>query len=776
MVMSLKQGIVVLVVVAAIAGRGVTSAPVACGQDNPFGGGVPVQSLPRQPAAPPSQAPGTTTPSGPMVLDDSVPRSTRVIVESLRALNPVEPEALSAAIRTMLDLQMEQEARYYLNKLVSLNLDESQMVALMDSEGSDFFLTLHASPILAPEGRAFAKQVLAVSSKNATSPETLSRLVDQLGHESLEVRSGAFQKLRRTGPVAVARLIERFATETVVQRVLRMRTALRSMGPQALLPLLGTVDATHLQVRYEVLTALARLKLPDAMYAAAGATLAPGQPEEIREAVLNGVVETWGPVSDPTGVMRRSQQRTEDLLYGVAQLPRNSESGDTFEYWDWDPATNTVTSSILAATTVARLVALDRARELGAFNPADPQLGRLHLLAWLDSAKRVAGPIEVLDLESAKNEFPGMTAPRLDESIRLALQANLFPAAAGAADLLGQMPDAADLLVNNQAGLIRALQSGDRHTQFAALRAITAINPERGFAGSSFYLDSLLMLAGYSEQRAVLICHPDDLLARNLAVAASHSGFTGLISPNSIDLFEQAAADANIQLLMIDHRMGRPDMATLVQQLRADWRTRRLPLAILTSETDTIRSERIAQRDPLTIVLPYTSDERLVSLQLNQLEVLSDDWTVDQAQAIIQSEWAVNRLVEIASDRQRYGFLELTRYRERLVDLLDRPRFSGQAITIVESLGTAEAQQGLIAFASRAGNPLELRTAAALAFGRSIRQRGILLTTDEIRAQYDRYNSSENEGADSQRILGSILDQIEQRSSPTETGAGDGRD
>jgi hypothetical protein len=67
----------------------------------------------------------------------------------------------------------------------------------------------------------------------------------------------------------------------------------------------------------------------------------------------------------------------------------------------------------------------------------------------------------------------------------------------------------------------------------------------------------------------------------------------------------------------------------------------------------------------------------------------------------------------------------------------------------------------LVEVASRLTQPLEVRTAAAKAFRQNIEKYGVLLTTDEIRAQYRRYNESEYLDVPTQRVLGLILDSIE---------------
>ncbi|MEN6493458.1 MAG: hypothetical protein ABFD16_04125, partial [Thermoguttaceae bacterium] len=56
------------------------------------------------------------------------------------------------------------------------------------------------------------------------------------------------------------------------------------------------------------------------------------------------------------------------------------------------------------------------------------------------------------------------------------------------------------------------------------------------------------------------------------------------------------------------------------------------------------------------------------------------------------------------------------------------------------------------------------RKAALAAFQQSVTKHGVLLTSQEILMQYDRYNQSEKLDRDTQQVLGSILDSIETRS------------
>jgi hypothetical protein len=58
---------------------------------------------------------------------------------------------------------------------------------------------------------------------------------------------------------------------------------------------------------------------------------------------------------------------------------------------------------------------------------------------------------------------------------------------------------------------------------------------------------------------------------------------------------------------------------------------------------------------------------------------------------------------------------------------------------------------------------LEARQAAAVAFARSVRQHGLLLSRGEILEQYAIYNANEGRDANTHAVLGAILDAIEQK-------------
>jgi hypothetical protein len=67
--------------------------------------------------------------------------------------------------------------------------------------------------------------------------------------------------------------------------------------------------------------------------------------------------------------------------------------------------------------------------------------------------------------------------------------------------------------------------------------------------------------------------------------------------------------------------------------------------------------------------------------------------------------------------------------------------------------------------------PISDRQAAAAAFAQAVTSRGLFLTQQQIATQFDRYNASERLDAETQAVLGSLLDAIEAPTASSEKAA-----
>ena len=197
-----------------------------------------------------------------------------------------------------------------------------------------------------------------------------------------------------------------------------------------------------------------------------------------------------------------------------------------------------------------------------------------------------------------------------------------------------------------------------------------SIDPQNKFAGSSYFAQSAIFLANYAERPGVLVGNSREDLARTLAARMIPSGLMGTTAGNGRDFYRMATQDANLRYLLVCDTFHRPDYAELVQQLRQDWRTRRLPIAILYREENSRRVMRVADNDDLTVAMPFTTNPELVALQVQQLDRFSTVWPVTIDDRRLHAEFALNWLAKAAKGGEKYGYLDLASHESQLSKLI----------------------------------------------------------------------------------------------------------
>ncbi|MEZ6096566.1 MAG: hypothetical protein R3C03_20445 [Pirellulaceae bacterium] len=735
---------------------------------NPFGDSA-KESLPApNRVAPPIASRQSKLPADFPALPDSASASQRLIVETIASGNPQTPSQLAQAIDATLDIERFEVAKYYLNRLISLEMEDAATFEMYESVGAAFFLRVHSVDNLAPEGREWVAKVMNVVERQAKSSERLESLIARLGNEKIEIRSAAFRELKATGDAAAAAMLNVFADANRREEFLAVRSGLRLLGDNALSPLLAATRSPVAQVQYEAYTALARFKNPIAYQVAYCGMLSPRVNEVIQKAIAVGFNEKYGGIEPAEAILEQVRENARRFLLGQNQPIGDVRLNAVQPYatnWKWNSDTNKLVSNRVPPATAQRLFALELGRDLYDIDSTHVRDRELFLLAQLDANKRLVGPDGLLTATSLRSDFQNISASEIDQTIAAALNYDLIAAAAGGCDLLGQVSDSEQVLKNLSvdSGIIRALKAGDHHLEFCALRAVAAVDPQSSFFGSSYVMATALHLASFGERPVGLIGHNHIQTAQDIAVGLNASGLLGKATANSRDFYRNAIEDANIQYLLISDSLYAPDYLELAQQLRNDWRTSRLPIAILTTGNNSSRAQRIADRDPRMIVLPMTDHANSIVLQVEQLKQLVEPWPITLERSQMYSAFAVEWLQNIVADREVYGFYEPHQYETELVGLLFNPLHTESALSILGDLGTAQAQIRLLDFASQSTAPIEWRQIAAQSFGQAIQTHGLLVTGDDIKRQYARYNASETDTVDVQQLLGSILDAIEYR-------------
>lgn len=688
--------------------------------------------------------------------------TTALVLRTLQKSQPVTPVAVANAVKITMDLELYGDARFYLEFINRLGLNDQQMFDLNEAIGSDFFSLIQAHEAVQPEGKILGSKVLEAATRVGLDPARIDKLVKTLNNADISVRSEAFRRLRRLGEPAVAELLNVFAQADRKADFPGIRGALQSMGDASQGPLIGAARASNRQVQTEAIRALGNYRTPESLDVLMRASLSPEVPEFIQKIAKDALIGSNNPI-DVDSIEERLYQRSREYLIGERQVG-GALLGDV-TVWTWDASANRMVANNVDPATAARVKAARGAANLYEIQPETQRNRELYLLTQLETAKRLVGPSRKVNVDGLVKSLD--TNPdEINHALSVALNLELIPAAIACCELLETI-GSEELLkgpVGEQQPLIQALLFGDRHLQFAAMNSIITFDPQEAFAGSSYLLNLAVYLARSENRPAGLIGHNREDLGQTYAATLAASGIMGRAASSSREFYREATADPDMELLMVTDTLGNPEYGNLIQQLRNDWRTRRLPIALLYRDTD--RSRRLHARlgdDPLLTLIPFSLEPQYVDTHVSRLVNKIDPWKVTNLDRSRHAAASVRWLEKIATDRKQYDFYDLGGQQDQLIRLLYLPGFADSASLILASLGTATAQRELVNFASQSGLPVEEREKAVEAFARSVNVGGTLLTTDEIQQQYDRYNASKNEAEGNRKVLGSILDAIESR-------------
>jgi hypothetical protein len=170
-------------------------------------------------------------------------------------------------------------------------------------------------------------------------------------------------------------------------------------------------------------------------------------------------------------------------------------------------------------------------------------------------------------------------------------------------------------------------------------------------------------------------------------------------------------------------------------------------------------AQRLAQRDARTLVLPQAQDERTMEWQVRRLVELAGTTAIPPSVRLAHAEAALGWMSATADNP--HGLYDWKRHEAAIRDALGVSRLTPKAAAVLAQLGTHSSQRSLVELAGQHARPLPVRQAAAAAFSQSVPRYGVQLTTDEIAAQYAHYNQSRDLDAETQRVLGAVLDAIE---------------
>ncbi|MEM6330585.1 MAG: hypothetical protein AAF790_10090, partial [Planctomycetota bacterium] len=353
--------------------------------------------------------------------------------------------------------------------------------------------------------------------------------------------------------------------------------------------------------------------------------------------------------------------------------------------------------------------------------------------------------------------------PLLSDALQDALDEKLHGAATALCVVLGDRGDASVLLTadSRPSPLAAALAAAHPAVRFAALRGVMGLAPEAPFPGSSRVAPTLIDFAGAGLGRTAVVATPNLGRSATIAGQLAATGIDAQPTNNGGEAI-RLAQGMDVELVLIDLAVLRPTVRETVFRLRRQTPTATTPIGLLAPDGRLEEAKAIAAEHTAVLAFPRPQNAEAVgeiATRLAEAAPAGLPTAGERAElAAVARGWAVDVL------RDGPAFYGL---RDRSDALQQAVLNAADAQPLLAALGTPASQLELLGAAGRATEPIETRRGAAEAFRQSVDRFGVLLTTDQLQQQYDRYNASGAADADTQAVLGDLLDAIESRRKKT---------
>lgn len=449
----------------------------------------------------------------------------------------------------------------------------------------------------------------------------------------------------------------------------------------------------------------------------------------------------------------RNQKRLPNVVDGVAVV------------WDWNARGESLARVELPVDSITRMEAARLAlvsylvgRGIGAVPPGVQELAiaavaeRAAYRVGLDSPRQGVAGFEA--------ELPNLAAPELVAGLKYALDSEHYVGALIPAVLLQERGD--ESLCYGDGGstpITRAATCPDRRVRYQALAAIVRWNPEKPYPGSSRVASGLEWFASASGERVVVVADPQLANASQIGQAFALAGFRVIPASTGRAALLAARNNADVELVFATSRVSEPTIETLAQALRGDARTRDVPLLVgADSERDAIDANVRVGREENVAILPVPRDVEAASQAIQMLGETSKIKPVPAELRRVEAKAAASGLLKLLTTRPK--IYELDNVNELIRSLLARPALFDEGLEFAASIKTGYAQNALVQLAGDTRYGADVRDRVVDAFERQA-STGLLLRGPEVAAMYDRYNASEKEDVQTQRILSRLLDVYE---------------
>jgi CheY-like chemotaxis protein len=661
------------------------------------------------------------------------------VVKSLLARPPKSHADLARAVQLMARVKRWEEVSRWLKAIDKLGIDERSAATMVEQVGGKTFQSLLGTMVQLEEtDKAVAKKILDLANQQRINPESLRKHLVNMRSQDQAVRIAGFRGIQAAGYPGIAAMLNELMSADAVQPSPIMcealgklhqpakdawKVAMRSPHQDARLNLIklavGSKDAKYNLDLHSIFSSELDdgdwTSLKNAWVQATGNAIASNAALELSNAKLEAALSEY-----------RKVRWEDDANTGVRWIL--SEDGRSLSTVECRNAEQRWESVVAAADNV-----------IFSSQPSKR-----------DSALAIAVKLQHHAVYGIHEQHPGSLETLLDrfEYACLvwdaAVSYDLSYAQSVVIPRLGRFVEPMPLPVQDR--LVAALNSGYAPVRYAAAVGLMQYiqveesngNPQVSFRGRSRF-DQVV------EEMTKLGFRPRVLLVGGSSSLRSHMRI--LLEEHSFEVDEHASAasvipackkGATIDSIYLVAQVLEMDLAQLAQRIRATPSGATAPISVLADSLSN-RELELLQKDPRTVLGSIPPEgEGLVEI-LRQVRLVQQSPTLEETDQIVWKDLAIQFRNQAA---------------QRLV--------ATQRPTLTPPLADTPLQQkNLILRTLDKELSLPEREQASQIFVQSVRQFGLLMSSESADAQYDVYNDRGQNEPETRVLLGRILDAIE---------------
>lgn len=625
----------------------------------------------------------------------------------------------------------------YLQGLLNLNPDDQTLLDLREKHGTGTFLRLSRLEALQPAGGELMQRLTAAALAQLNDPAYIDAMIADLSGSPRE-RLAALDALKHLRAQAIPPLLVRLGTAGGSEERSVLLSAMVELGAPAVPPLLGALQSPDEQLRADVIEVLGYLGegdevLPFLWYPAFESNQPPGVRAAARGAIariLYGDSRRVQRIPD-FGIANRLRTEAQSYLRGDAEWDIGDDG--LTAVWSWDATIHTVAEHRVTPEAASIFRGEQFARQTLAFTPENTEAQALLLAFALSSDQLQAGWDQPLPEGPGTAHNAALLAGEdvAEAVLALALDEHNPAAAVGALRVLAQIGTRHLLDADGRSPVLDALNAESPRVQFAAATTIMQLDPVRSFRSANRVVEIFARALNVNTQTKTVVVDPNVDRAGSTAGLFAQLGFETEIETTGRDGFLAVAEQGDVELAVLHLNTIRWELSQTIANLRADARTKSIPVAIYGPPGMEGRVEYLMQRNQPAFYLAEATTPlelaRKVRPHLAQISPPPLTGEQRDRRVVAAAFW----LRHIAEGRRTEVF-DLSHAEEALSEVLGDPEISTNALIALGGIGSVAVQERLAGAALAPGFELPVRATAARQLAFHIQRFGLLLSDSRV--------------------------------------------